>query len=213
MQFRILGKQRKMELHRTHTKTHNFLWKSLLQFCALYLIAQAAYARSFEADSTNHHEWVNLEFGGTAIGTAVGMVFSDYNTDNNNLISLRGMISVPVSGKYYLDFNTIKSPDDYFWDAGLMFGKGLQGRYYFLSLSGGIGLAGGVKRSNNVQPTSSGFDSIDESFTTIGIPIQAQVHLIPIRFIGFGLEGIANVNSKYSTWGVMVSLQIGGLLF
>jgi hypothetical protein len=156
---------------------------------------------------------MNLEAGGTQIGPAAGLVFSDYNTANNNLISVRGMITTSGIGGYKYAYEAIAPHNNYLWDVGLMFGKGLQGRYYFLSLSAGIGIVGGVKYSSGVQPLSSDFNSIDKNFTTICIPIQAQAHFIPLRFIGVGLEGIANVNPKYSTWGVMVSLQLGGLLF
>ena len=173
--------------------------------------------------STLHHQWLTLEAGGTAIGPALGVMLSDYNPANNNLVNLRGLLTFKITGYIPADM-TINQPDDGIWEAGLMFGKGLQGDYYFISASAGLSIVGGVK-SSTITRSGSYYDqflksqqyytvtSYDNSyFRTIGIPIQLQFHFIPIRFIGIGLEGVANVNTKYSTYGVLISVQIGGLI-
>jgi hypothetical protein len=156
---------------------------------------------------------MNLEAGGTQIGLAVGMVFNDYNPANNNLLSIRGMITADPFGKFEPTSDPNLHADEYIWDAGVMFGKAFQKDNYFLSASVGIGIVGGLKNNSVIALYPEGHQYISEIFKTIGIPIQAQAHFIPLRFIGVGLEGIANVNPKYSIWGVMVSLQLGGLLF
>lgn len=44
---------------------------------------------------------------------------------------------------------------------------------------------------------------------TVGMSLEAQVSLRPLRFVGIGLYTFANVNGEKSFFGATVSVQIG----
>lgn len=84
------------------------------------------------------------------------------------------------------------------WDAGALYGVITKGKFAFASASAGLGLAGGKREGA-------------KAFTTVGIPLETQLFLTPIRYAGIGLYGLADLNPEKSFWGLLVCLQFGRL--
>jgi hypothetical protein len=49
------------------------------------------------------------------------------------------------------------------------------------------------------------------SFTTVGIPLEAQVFFTPFSFLGIGMCGFANLNPEKPYAGALLCLKIGKL--
>lgn len=48
-----------------------------------------------------------------------------------------------------------------------------------------------------------------EEINQIGFPLDVQLFLRPVSFIGIGLNGFATITNRYSFWGAMLCLQAG----
>ncbi|MDI6767679.1 MAG: hypothetical protein QME52_12730 [Bacteroidota bacterium] len=78
----------------------------------------------------------------------------------------------------------------------MLYGRAAKATYGAASVSGGISIMS---------------ESPNTSFTTVGIPLEAQLIWTPISVFGIGFKGFANVNSKKSFGGGLLCLQIGKL--
>lgn len=73
-------------------------------------------------------------------------------------------------------------------------------RFGHLSISSGLGLFWGY------------FEDYDrEYFTTIGLPVEAAISVNLFPFVGLNLKSFANINSRHSSIGFGMDIQIGKL--
>lgn len=116
-----------------------------------------------------------------------------------------GLTYQPSVMLFTLRVNGVWSPfhGDALGDAALLMGVGTRAVRNHVSLAVGPALTGGDLRA---------FQSSHTKFTSqLGLGIQAQVLALPLSAIGGGLVGFANLNSRQSFGGVMLSLGFGQL--
>jgi hypothetical protein len=188
----------------------------LLPFLFLLIIAMPhiAFGQEMPGTAITHHLWINIGYGGTSIGPAACLTISDFNITNNTLISAGGFYTEESRPSVWIpeDYEAAR-PGEALWDARLMIGKSLRERYYFLSASAGLAFTGGTRIETTVHSDSYGIWKSYEKqyYRTVGIPIQAQAHWMPLKFLGIGIDGIININSTHSTYGIFMSGQLGRL--
>jgi len=91
---------------------------------------------------------------------------------------------------------------DNFYDYGLLYGRAVSHETLYVSLATGIAYVDG-QRSEGL------FDDPEDVDATVGLPLEAQVYVRPLRFVGIGLYGFANLNQEESFVGATLSVQIG----
>lgn len=111
-----------------------------------------------------------------------------------NLVSARGTIV----GEYCIENCDY---EESFWDLGLLYGRSTMRKWVQASIAFGPALTG--RQDHHIDP-------IADEYTTIGLAgeMQLSAHL---AFIGIGLYGFANINSRDSFIGLALILQIGKL--
>ena len=108
-----------------------------------------------------------------------------------------------------------KDPLESVRDLGVLYGKrwsepGLG----FMSVSGGLALVHGVRRGEFVRSSGSWFGTShyeEESFVTVGLPVDVQFALAPIQGIGLAVDLFGNLNPERSYGAATISLIIGKL--
>ena len=86
-------------------------------------------------------------------------------------------------------------------ELGGLYGLQLQQGWFCFCASGGIAMVATKEQNNGVI----------ERFYSIALPIESQLLLEPLSFLGIGISLFANLNSKASFSGVALSVQIGRL--
>lgn len=140
-------------------------------------------------DTTQRYGWVNGGIGTGRMGLAS---------------SVTGGVPIGhrvfVGGRYAQtkELNLLGTgPAAVIWDAGPLVGLVEQGRWGHLSLGSGVAVVGG--RSPDEPGTKS---------STLGIPLDVQAFFTPIRYVGIGVHGYANVNPGDNLLGWSVQLQV-----
>ncbi len=111
------------------------------------------------------------------------------------MISVRGTYN--GSGYIFMEYHDI-------WDAGLLYGYASTGKNTLFSIATGLSVAGGSK--------SVCFLCDEKIYTpAIGIPLNVQISLRPLRAIGLGLYGFANINPEQPFAGTALIVQLGKL--
>ena len=105
------------------------------------------------------------------------------------------------------------------YSVGMMIGKALTGKYIQIEFSGGLGITGGIKRGRLLytSPPSGwiwvgdpGHYEKDE-FMSPSIPLEIDLLIKPIKYLGVGFSLFADLNLKSSTYGLMFKLGLGKL--
>lgn len=150
------------------------------------------YAQNISHTSNGQFYWVNGGFGVNSSFevTSAGASFS-YQT-GKHLISMRYVFNDESQIMGYASSEKV-------WDIGVIYGRSAKASYGLASISGGIGLVGGNRRPHY------------ETFLTIGIPVEGQLFLRPLSFLGIGIYGFANLNPEKSFVGALLCVQIGKL--
>jgi hypothetical protein len=105
-------------------------------------------------------------------------------------------------------------PGENFYDIGLLYGRVTKSKILRLSISGGLGFLGGVKRGAFLERNQGifglfGYDQYEkEHILTPAIPVEIDLSLSS-KHIGIGLTGYANLNQEESIAGFIVRLQLG----
>lgn len=129
--------------------------------------------------------WVNA---GVGVGiNGMSGLFNFSHLRNTRLLSFR----------YAMYSGILGSPPE-LSEIGFMYGIGSKKKFFFGSVSLGLGYIWGT-----------GYNS--EDISTIGIPVEMQFFLTPLSFCGVGLTLLSNINHKAPTFGVAFCLQIGKL--
>lgn len=167
-----------------------FLVTGLLATGAGVLPASAQQSAPIGDDTTQRYGWVN---GGVGSGrTGLGLSVAGGILVGDRLF---------VGGRHVrtTEFDLLESgPSATTWDAGPLVGVVVkQGRLGQLSLGSGIAVVGG-RRPDEPESKSS----------TLGIPLDVQALFTPIRYLGIGLHGYANVNPNDNVLGVSLQLQV-----
>ncbi len=134
--------------------------------------------------------WGIAGLGGNNLGSVAGILGASYH-DRGTMLTLR---------------TTVNRGDllgDEINDVGLLycFPFGTER----LHLSAGIGI-GGVWGSYGVGPSGSYREGLP---FTVGVPVELQAFFRPLRFLGIGGYGFANINSAKSIAGAGLGVQFG----
>ena len=86
-------------------------------------------------------------------------------------------------------------------DAGVLLGYGNAPGFVRYSVGAGLGVATLTRRGSPDDTKSS----------KLGVPLEAQLFIQPLRFLGVGLYTYGDVNKDKSFWGWSVSVAVGRL--
>ena len=97
---------------------------------------------------------------------------------------------------------------------GITYGKAIQQKSFFSSISGGLSLVTGEQKGNFISSAGGWFgmhyyEKIKAH--TVGFPISAKFLWTPSTVYGLGLEVYANLNSLGSFYGINFCHQFGKL--
>lgn len=188
----------------------------VLPFC-LSIGIMHHWASSVSAENTSMEngrqiQWFNAGLGVSSFGTARGGSFS--YPSGKGLVSIRyvyNFMEIDPSPGYI----TSPSFNKNVWDAGVLFGKIAKASYGLASVSGGIGIVGGVRGQKDIRSTYDYFlvpypvDNDKERFLTVGFPVEGQLFWTPLPNLGIGIYGFANLNAEESFAGALLGLQMG----
>lgn len=182
----------------------NCLWQVYLVGLVLLLGNFHAFARDAATKTAARPYWVHAGPGWGSMGFSWGVGISGQM--GKGLVSIRFVRNEELS--FFKD-----SPKESSWDAGVLYGRIKKSRLWFCSLSGGIGVVGGVRRGEYVDagndPSFIGYERL--VFLTVGIPIEGQLVWTPLPFLGIGINAFANLNAEKSFIGALLRIQIGKL--
>lgn len=151
--------------------------------------ASAQQSAPSSADTSRRYVWLNAGVGGgrTGVGPSVSA-------------------GAPVTDRFYGGIRYIHTteleilgsgPSGVTWAATGIVGLFKQGRWGHLSLASGIAVVGGRRPHDR-----------DAKPSTLGFPVDAQAYFTPLRYVGFGVHGYANVNPGDNLLGCSVELQV-----
>ena len=158
-------------------------------------------------------------------------LYGDFGLGGYYTNSPEGNKKGPAGFAFYVDANFLKNennwklrliresefnlfgpvPDEKFYDIGLLYGRVTKSKIFRLSISGGIGLMGGVKRGAFLSRSQGifAYDSYEkEHILAPAIPLEIDLSLIS-KYIGIGLTGYANLNHEKSIAGLIIRLEFG----
>jgi hypothetical protein len=168
----------------------------LLPLVGLVFVAGAVHAQT-AARSPEHRFW---GAGGAGVGVLPGADRYDATE------GLAGSLNAAYQFNRHLfsvrATNVGELFGDNFSDYGLLYGRVLAQTPLFVSVGTGLAYVDG-RRSEGL------FSDPEPVDATVGVPLEAQVSLRPLRFVGIGLYTFANVNGEESFFGATVSIQIG----
>jgi len=93
-------------------------------------------------------------------------------------------------------------------ELGLLYGKSF-GKVLQFKVSGGIGILTGSKQAGYNPKGTPIYGK--ESVLTPGIPLEIGIRLAPSKYFGVGVTGFANLNSKASLYGGILTIELGKL--
>jgi len=103
------------------------------------------------------------------------------------------------------------------YSVGMMIGKGFKGKYIQILFSGGLGITGGIKRGKLLytEPSSGWFDIGDprhfekERFISPSIPLEIDLLIKPIKYLGAGVTLFGDLNLKRPMYGFVLKFGLG----
>jgi hypothetical protein len=161
-------------------------------------------------------------------------LYGDFGLGGYYANSPEGITKGPAGFAFYIDANFLKNennwklrfiseselnlfgpePGEKFYDIGFLYGRISKSKIIRLSISGGLGLMGGVKRGAFLSTNPgifglSAYDSYEtEHILAPAIPLEIDLSLIS-KYIGIGLTGYANLNHEKSIAGFIIRLEFG----
>jgi hypothetical protein len=160
-------------------------------YLCLIVVLLLTLTNSIYAQSNNQNfYWIDFGIGAGSVGedgTSVNLN-ATYQF-SKNLLTVRIIGCGEIFGK---------SLDDY----SILYGRVVTSSTILTSFGGGLGI---VKGYHGL------FSEEGKTKAIIGFPLEAQLFWRPLRFLGLGLYGFANINSEKSYYGCTFSLQIGKL--
>ena len=168
----------------------------LLVMCLIALVLHTGNSPIYAQDTSNNSKaklyWANAGLGGSSFALSSGISLSSQS--GRSLVSIRFIYNKPFS---------LAPREETVWDVGALYGLSAKASCGFASISGGVGIIGGVRyrRSSNEWPT----------FLTVGIPIEGQLFWTPLSFLGIGIYGFADLNPEKSFVGALLCIQLGKL--
>jgi hypothetical protein len=178
------------------------------QTCAVLLFIFGFYpaASSAETASTNESVcyWVDAGMGWSSEDLYPGIAF--HFLHGHHLFSLYGDYSDEVEVLF------ADNVEEWLLDIGVTYGYCRKRRITGLSASVGLSFIRGVRPGDYIGSDGGWFSGgfyEEILYTTVGIPVSLRAFITPTGFLGFGVEGYANINAAHSLIGAQVILMFG----
>ncbi|EMR03390.1 hypothetical protein [Cesiribacter andamanensis] len=185
--------------------------RTIILLLAFLTAAPTAFGQELTPDKKK--VWLNVGLGG----------YGTFTKAVDGGISLLADVNVLQESKQYkfaLDIHqefTLFGPNPAETYVGLsaQIGAAQHTKNMHVALLGGVGLVGGTIRGTNLQHTSGGFFSTEEydSKTSLGVglPVRAELSLIPAKGFGLGISLFSNINTVRSVYGLAAILSFGSV--
>ena len=112
------------------------------------------------------------------------------------------------------EFNILAGGNESSINIGALIGKHHSTKFFKASYLAGLGITTGQERGKKIG-TTGGWLSFNRyemnNFTSISIPIEVNLVLKPMKFIGIGLTLFGDINAKRSSYGLLLKLEVGKL--
>ena len=107
-----------------------------------------------------------------------------------------------------------KNPDIFIHDISFQYGRRWMEHFGFIVLSSGFSLITGKDRGRFEQRVDFMRNRVYElyeikSLTTIGIPVQMQLQITPVKWLGIGISMQGNINSKLPYAAFLITGTVG----
>ena len=168
---------------------------------AIAVVLLAATLRQLQAQrQAASKNWITIGMGQATWGglTELGAQLSASHQAGRLVVSGRALTGFDLLGSVLQIPGMIIDVEDY----GLMVGPGNRPGLVRYSLGAGLGAATITRKA------SSGSDS---HITTVSVPLEGQLFIQPISFLGVGVYGYGDLNKEKSFWGWSISVAIGRL--
>jgi len=176
-------------------KKNNHNYSANLFFTVIFLLI---ISNSICAQSTNQKSfWINVGIGEGSVEDFKGDMAANISATyqfSKNLFTLR----------YLTDGELFIGSGLEIYDYSLLYGRVLTSSTFLASFGIGLGLID-VNRKGGL------FTETEKIGIKVGLPFETQLFWRPLRFLGIGVYGFANINSEESFYGYAVSIQIGKL--
>ena len=148
---------------------------------------------------TASKNWITLGMGQATWGglTELGAQLSFSHQTGRLVMSGRALTGFDLLGGVLQVPGMIVDVEDY----GLMAGVGSRPGLIHYSLAAGVGAATITRKGS-----SGGSDPHIKRF---GVPLEGQLFLQPLRFVGVGVYGYGDLNKEKSFWGWSISVALG----
>ena len=157
-------------------------------------VSSSLFAQQEQKSSTEKYYWLNIGFGPASVGDDDGVFHTNISYQwNKNIITIRALSCGEMFGRSLNDYS-------------LLYDRVICSNKILVSIGAGLGVVNGK--------ISHGLFSTEENETiptTIGLPFEAQIFWRPLKFLGIGLYGVANINSEETFYGLALGLQLGKL--
>ena len=162
----------------------------------------------------HNYNWVSLGAGLFHESSSTGFSgFSLYLSSDNSLERISKKDDELKKRNHFLKLRFmghIRPGDEHNWgqfyDVGILYGKSY-GEVFKASFSGGIGVLGGKYDVVKLIPPGV-MGTTTERITAFNIPLDLSLSVCT-KWVGFGITGFANLNSKESMTGFIVKLELG----
>lgn len=167
---------------------------------------------SLPEEHYNSPWWINLGIGTAgsshnaleSMGGLTATTSLNYMISEHQLLTARYMQTNELLGK-----SGVK-------DAGLLYGLIAKTDYAYASISAGLGWFQYDRWHSNLLETTwwNGEHSHRiKTYTTVGIPAEAQLFITPLGIFGMGVIIFADLNNRKPILGAALALQFGNLRF
>lgn len=181
--------------HRVARFMKHILFPLLLLLAIVRLDAQETTARP----ESSLLYWLTVGVGGADyVGAMANLTLGPGGTE---LFSLRGL----YMEEFRICVFGCSTPPEYHADVGAMYGGMSKGKWGYASISTGLALT--FLRS--LEESSTGTNPVRH--TTIGLPLDIQLFLTPLAFVGIGITATSNINPRETFAGIFLCLQFGSL--
>jgi hypothetical protein len=169
----------------------------------LLLLLSTGYVFSQEQQDSAKTNWTELGFG--IDNNGISGQFSINWSSNGRLYRLRyiGSAEIFILGSM--------SPRETMNDIGILYGKAFCMKNVRCIVSGGVGMVIGKKRGDFLHSDGAIFGTEyynEKRIVNIGIPLEIECKLLPLKNVGIGMGVYANLNLDKPLFGMQGKIYL-----
>ncbi|MDY0198735.1 MAG: hypothetical protein RBR68_13065 [Tenuifilaceae bacterium] len=171
-------------------------------FFVIGLLFLGLIGHSQTTNSENNKYWVDAGVGsfGTINNDITGLTLNlGFNLIHNDT---QYKLKTLFNGQFVID-----GLAEQYYSVGALFGKGFSWKYFQITPSVGLGVTGGLVRGDLLYTPSYHYEK--DYFVSPSIPLEIDLMLKPLKFLGIGASVWADLNLKRSMYGVTLKLGVG----